>query len=367
MTMYRAAALLASASALAFATTVFAASGKRPADAQEFAPVSTPPGITLQPMGLAQGYTRDKESATFLPRDQIVYADARGMTLYTRDADPLGKSTCVDECAKTWIPALADPKAKVYGEWSLVTRDDGAVQFAFKGKPLYTYIKDVDVGSVGSNSPARYGRGKNIGERGSRLAVIPDDVPMPEGWQPAFQYPLPLDAFPVGIGIKEVDDAAGLVLVNGENRTLYAFTGDLAQEKKLCGAYCPWKPLPAPQLAAGKGDFVSVARPDGIRQWTYKGLGLYTYSGDLAPGDAAGDGQNAHFIVAHLQRNYMPPEVSVQVSRKLGKVLATAQGQSLYRRDVYIRQSGSGQIVRWGFPVRPAVGRDRGVYPRCGS
>jgi len=48
-------------------------------------------------------------------------------------------------------------------------------------------------------------------------------------------------------------------------------------------------------------------------------------------------------------------------------VLANADGMTLYRRDGYIFQSGGGHSLRRGQPARPAVGRDIGTDPRCGT
>jgi predicted lipoprotein with Yx(FWY)xxD motif len=118
-------------------------------------------------------------------------------------------------------------------------------------------------------------------------------------------------------------------------------------------------------LAAQKGDFVPVARDDGIRQWTYKGLGLYTFSGDLARGDANGDNVKKGWHIAHVARDFMPDGISVQESERLGKVLADARGRTLYRRDAYLFQSGSGHGQRRGVLMRPAVGRDLGTDPHC--
>src|SRR5581483_3442248 len=109
-----------------------------------------------------------KESAAGLPHDAVVFTNEKGMTLYTSDADSPGKSMCVDDCAKTWIPALAPANADTsVAGWSVVTRADGSKQWAYHGKPLYTFVKDVDVGSVGGNSPAVSGRGPMVGPRGS--------------------------------------------------------------------------------------------------------------------------------------------------------------------------------------------------------
>src|SRR3954453_15868320 len=65
--------------------------------------------------------------------------DAKGMTLYTFDKDATGKSNCNGTCAQNWPPLKADASAKASGEWSPVKRDDGSMQWAYKGKPLYTW------------------------------------------------------------------------------------------------------------------------------------------------------------------------------------------------------------------------------------
>lgn len=329
------------------------------------APLSTPAGITLQPLGKFQGYGLDQETAALNGHDQIAYADAHGMTLYTNEQDPAGRSVCTVECAETWRPAMVSEGAVPVGAWTIVVRDGGLRQWALEGKPLYTYSKDIDVGSVGGNSPKRYGRGPNIGERGAKLAPIAEDVPLPEGWNAALQHPAPTDMLPPDISIREMQDVTGLVLVGSDDRTLYVFAGDPNRDMEACGTPCPWSAVSAPQLAMTVGDFATVARDDGIQQWTYKGLGLYIFAGDLTRDDANGDGAFDDWYVAHVVRNYMPSEVSIQHSHRLGKVLATADGQTLYRRDSYLFQSGSGHGQRRGVLVRPAVGRDLGTEPRC--
>ena len=62
--------------------------------------------------------------------------DAKGMTLYVFDKDASGKSNCNGPCATNWRPLMANADAKASGDWSIVTRDDGGKQWAYKGKPL---------------------------------------------------------------------------------------------------------------------------------------------------------------------------------------------------------------------------------------
>ncbi len=84
-----------------------------------------------------------KELGTFL-------VDAKGMTLYVFDNDKeLGKSTCNEGCAKAWPPfaSKAGDPAPV-APLSVITRDDGSKQYAYKGKPLYYYAKDKKAGDT---------------------------------------------------------------------------------------------------------------------------------------------------------------------------------------------------------------------------
>jgi predicted lipoprotein with Yx(FWY)xxD motif len=69
-----------------------------------------------------------------------------GMTLYTFDRDAGGKSACNGPCAANWPPFMAAADGKASGDWTVITRDDGAKQWAYKGKPLYLWSKDQKAG-----------------------------------------------------------------------------------------------------------------------------------------------------------------------------------------------------------------------------
>jgi predicted lipoprotein with Yx(FWY)xxD motif len=74
--------------------------------------------------------------------------DAKGMTLYIFDKDSTGKSACNGQCAQNWPPLMAPANAAASGDWSVITRDDGTKQWAYKGKPLYTWVKDTKPGDA---------------------------------------------------------------------------------------------------------------------------------------------------------------------------------------------------------------------------
>jgi predicted lipoprotein with Yx(FWY)xxD motif len=56
------------------------------------------------------------------------------------------KSVCNGPCATNWPPLMAPEDAKATGEFTVIVRDDGKKQWAFKGKPLYYWAKDTKPG-----------------------------------------------------------------------------------------------------------------------------------------------------------------------------------------------------------------------------
>ncbi len=77
-----------------------------------------------------------------------VLVDAKGMTLYTFDKDMAssGKSACNGPCQSNWPPMAAKADDKPVGDFTVVTRDDGSKQWAYRGKPLYFWAKDQKPG-----------------------------------------------------------------------------------------------------------------------------------------------------------------------------------------------------------------------------
>jgi predicted lipoprotein with Yx(FWY)xxD motif len=73
--------------------------------------------------------------------------DAKGMSLYSFDKDTAGKSACNGPCAANW-PFFKATDAAPPANWSVVTRDDGSKQWAYKDHPLYTFAKDAAPGDI---------------------------------------------------------------------------------------------------------------------------------------------------------------------------------------------------------------------------
>lgn len=77
-----------------------------------------------------------------------IFVNDKGMTLYTFAKDSDGKSVCNDKCATNWPPLAAHAGDAGPAGWSVIKRDDGAEQWAYKGKPLYTFAKDTKPGDT---------------------------------------------------------------------------------------------------------------------------------------------------------------------------------------------------------------------------
>jgi predicted lipoprotein with Yx(FWY)xxD motif len=74
-----------------------------------------------------------------------VFADGKGLTVYTSTASTL----CAGPCLEAWKPLTAPLLATApAGDWSIVNRPDGTLQWAYKGKPLYRSIRDIKAGDT---------------------------------------------------------------------------------------------------------------------------------------------------------------------------------------------------------------------------
>jgi predicted lipoprotein with Yx(FWY)xxD motif len=87
-------------------------------------------------------------SADFMKINNGILTSSYGKTVYTFDKDQMGsgKSECVATCADNWPPVYVESGIKVSGDFSVITRNDGQKQLAYKGKLLYFFAKDKNPG-----------------------------------------------------------------------------------------------------------------------------------------------------------------------------------------------------------------------------
>lgn len=285
------------------------------------APPAMPLGITVQ---ASQPAGRGGPPGGAGPQ---IYANETGKTLYTtKDA------ACVAACLEKWVPAAVPKGAQPMGAWTAVAQSDGTQQWAYQGRPLYTFKEDVGPGMA-----------RGAGAEDGKWAIVPAAVGGATN-------------LPPGIAINEVTEAGGQVFVDSNRMTLYVLE-NTADGNTCSGNACaaPWIPLLAGELANPTGDFGIIERPDGSRQWDYKGHPLYRFEGDLRPGDANGLGVDGQHDVALWRQYFVPAVAKKQMVPGRGKVWANADGKTLYRRDSYRYTPGGHSILRINTGV-PAAG-----------
>lgn len=81
--------------------------------------------------------------------------------LYFYDADHGGRSFCNVKCELLWSPVIAPPSSKSLGEWKAIRRDDGHLQWSYRGRPIYFLRGDTP------NDP------KGDGEENGRWHLLP--------------------------------------------------------------------------------------------------------------------------------------------------------------------------------------------------
>ncbi len=76
----------------------------------------------------------------------LIGPDGRTLYVFARDVAGNGQSNCNDTCAVNWPPLAVSPTAKPIADYTIITRADGKQQWAYKGMPLYYFIKDTKSG-----------------------------------------------------------------------------------------------------------------------------------------------------------------------------------------------------------------------------
>lgn len=112
------------------------------------APAALAAALFFAPNSMAQA------AGHAVPIDQVkaaggtILVDGTGMSLYTWDNDRKGTSNCNGGCAKAWPPLLAAGSAHDAGDFTVITRKDGARQWAYKGQALYGWQGDATPGDI---------------------------------------------------------------------------------------------------------------------------------------------------------------------------------------------------------------------------
>ena len=227
---------------------------------------------------------------------QFLSADGRTLYVYDRD-EKRGESACEGKCAETWPPLTSQADTIAVGEWSPIARPDGTKQWAFRGRPVYTFAKDTSPGMT-----------------------------LGDGFQDIWH--VAIDVAPRPNTIKFQGTVLGRVAADSRGMTLYT-----RDSKEPCVGTCleAWTPLLAPWIAHGIGQWSVLPRSDDhTMQWAYQGRMVYSSQKDIRPGDTNGDGADKVWHAVVLQPiPPLPSWLTIQPS-DLGPIFANANGATLY-------------------------------------
>jgi predicted lipoprotein with Yx(FWY)xxD motif len=192
----------------------------------------------------------------------LVNSEGRTLYAFTKNGKP---ATCV--CGHTWQPLLVPAGAFSLrggpGVTSLGKSTSGNV-VTFMGYPLSVYAGDTASGQVNGNGIHTDGGTWYAIKFGETVAPL-------VGTAKSSKY--------------------GTILVNDQGRTLYAFSQGGKPAACVCGR--TWQPLLAPigfLLPRGGPGVTDLGKSASGTVVTYMDYPLSVYSGDLAPGQANGNG-----------------------------------------------------------------------------
>jgi predicted lipoprotein with Yx(FWY)xxD motif len=107
-------------------------------------PVAAPPASAPAPVSSSSATPGDTKEVML--KGSLAFVDAKtGLALYTFDGDTTpNQSNCTGSCLQLWPPHAATASETATGSFTIFKRsDNGTLQWAYLGKPLYTFISDT--------------------------------------------------------------------------------------------------------------------------------------------------------------------------------------------------------------------------------
>jgi len=238
-------------------------------------PSKVPPGFAVKTTSVGRLLTTDKN-----------------YSVYAYDKDTPQKSMCDEACTQSWRPLLAPQLAQAQGEWSVIERSPGVMQWVFRNQPLYTHVLDSKQWSFeGSDTP---------------------------GWSNVFVQRAPEPP----AGFTAQDTLQGQTLADARGMTIYRYVcGDDSLDQLSCdhpddtqvyrlamcgggdaarclkhwpyllaepGAKASSRTWSIMQIDPKTGHRAASGATDALSVWAYLDRPVYTYAGDQEPGDVNG-------------------------------------------------------------------------------
>lgn len=210
-------------------------------------------------------------------------------TLYTFANDEQNDSNCVDGCAVNWPAFIAQESDEDTGNLTKFTREDGHMQWAYKGQPLYFFINDTQKGEANGDGVAN---GLfNIIEAPIETEFVSESNDLGEV--------MTVDSTVLVL----VSDGAGNSEQLRQDKTgfaLYTFDNDEVEITNCLSDFCMgnWPALLASEDDVAEAPFSIFERSDGLNQWAVNGKPLYFFTNDETADDTNGEGIADAFYTA---------------------------------------------------------------------
>ncbi len=219
-----------------------------------------------------------------------ILVDTSGRSLYMFDPDVRkpGGSVCNGQCADIWPPIIVKSETALVapsgfaGKLTAVKRDDGSLQAAVNGWPIYGWVFDKTKGDLN-------------GQAFNEVWWVLDPAGTPIRTTPSLR----IRSNKVGAA-----GASKNMLVDSKGMTLYMFENDKVKDVSACYDACAtaWPPAivtSEAQLSLFQGGGIDRSKLKLIRradttgfQVSYNGWPLYTWARDAKIGDTTGQAVN---------------------------------------------------------------------------
>jgi len=80
--------------------------------------------------------------SVFIEGGSYVFRTDDDVGLYTYALDKDYVSTCLGQCAQTWLPLAAPANARTIGDWAAISRGSGMFQWCYRRRPVYRNAQD---------------------------------------------------------------------------------------------------------------------------------------------------------------------------------------------------------------------------------
>ena len=243
--------------------------------------------------GAAPGHPQQTEVKIERTRWGPVITNGAGRTLYVYVDDLLTKasSACTGDCANDWPQALVTGKVAlargISGHVGTITRSDGLRQLAIDGRPLYTFSGDRRPGDL---------RGNGVGN--IWWAMTPTGLS-------ATSFPSLRSTYGAAAPtlLTVTQTKLGPAVANDRGQVLYTYTDDTPTHSACNATWClvDWPPLQASGVPTVPAPITApvgvVTGAGGTEQVTLDGHPLYSFAGDLHPGDIRGQGIGGDWLM----------------------------------------------------------------------